>query len=177
MTGTANTQCINHNMLGDQMHITSKTALLALALITASIGALADEQKNDTGRQQDGGKVYIVSFGGPGGNFFTRQNFNNIAIHCGKYVDQIQLNGSPFGGSGGGDCGGIGLAPGEYINAVDYRSGSYVDNVVFHTNQGRQIGGGGPGGNPGKLTNIRVLTIGGRAGAYVDQLEIEYVQY
>lgn len=120
--------------------------------------------------------IKVTPFGGNGGDAFGRQvGIEEIGLSAGMYVDQIRINGNSHGGSGGDDQGSIVLADDEYICKVDIRSGVFIDNVRFTTNKGNTIGGGGDGGNPQTLNNIRVLAIGGRAGKFVDKLDIMYV--
>ena len=115
------------------------------------------------------------SFGGGGGSPFAMAVVEDIGLRTGRYVDQIRINGNSHGGGGGGDQGSITLDPNEYISKVEIHSGTYVDNVKFTTSGGRSIGGGGGGGGTTTLEGIRVIAIGGRAGKYVDQLDIMYV--
>jgi len=119
--------------------------------------------------------IKTASFGGNGGGAFEKQVVDNISIRTGKFVDQIKINNVQHGGNGGGDRGSIVLNDNEYINTVELRSGSYIDFVKFTTNEGRVMGGGGSGGGHHLLENIRVLAIGGRTGAYVDKLDILYI--
>lgn len=116
------------------------------------------------------------SYGGEGGKEFAMQTISELGLRTGAYVDQIKINGKSHGGNGGTDLGAISLGFNEYISKVDLRSGKYVDNVKFTTNHDRTIGGGGSGGSASTLSNIRVLKIGGRSGAYVDKLSIMYVE-
>jgi hypothetical protein len=96
-------------------------------------------------------------------------------LRTGSRVDQIRINGRKYGGKGGSDRGSITLGRDEYISRIEIRSGSEIDNVRFTTNKGNTIGGGGLGGHPHVLENIRVIAIGGRSDSRVDKLEINYI--
>lgn len=120
--------------------------------------------------------IKITPFGGNGGDPFSNQIIKEIGLRTGGRVDQIKINGNIHGGYGGTDLGSIILEHEEYINRVDIRSGEEVDYVKFSTNKGHSIGGGGNGGNPSTLENIRVMRIGGRSGARVDKLDIQYIE-
>ncbi|MDC7225007.1 MAG: hypothetical protein PQJ60_14760, partial [Spirochaetales bacterium] len=115
-------------------------------------------------------------FGGEGGGEFPKQNIKEIGLRTGSRVDQIRINGVEHGGDGGSDLGSISLGNDEYINRIDLRSGSEIDKVIFTTNEGHSIGGGGDGGGPSTLENIRVIAIGGRSGSRVDKLNIMYIE-
>ncbi|MCX4029274.1 hypothetical protein H0A36_07305 [Endozoicomonas sp. SM1973] len=120
--------------------------------------------------------IVTKPFGGNGGSEFTKQAVRELGLRTGSRVDQIRINGVAHGGNGGSDQGSITLGFDEYINKLRIRSGAEVDYVQFFTNLDRQIGGGGDGGGPSELENIRVLSIGGRSGSRVDKLNIELVE-
>ncbi|WP_108258753.1 jacalin-like lectin [Mangrovicoccus ximenensis] len=140
--------------------------VLAALVLALGLPAQAEVIGNCTPRQ--------AIFGGGGGSQFTAVAPSSIQLQHGKYVDAIILNGRQHGGTGGMRPMGMRLGPGEYINRVQVRSGKLVDRVFFTTSTGKTLGGGGMGGQVRELGNIRVLTIGGRAGKYLDQLEITY---
>ncbi len=90
-------------------------------------------------------------------------------------MDAIVLNGSQNGGGGGRPTGVLQLGPGEYINRVAARhDGGRLYRVELHTNPGKSIAGGGNRGTETALDNIRVVMMGGRAGRYMDRLEVTY---
>lgn len=148
-------------------------ALKALATALAATLALATAA---LGHGQNIGACVPAQaiLGGNGGSQFVGVAPRTVRLRTGAYVDRITLNGSVHGGGGGQPAGALQLRPEEYINRVVVRHGSYVDRLELYTNFGRSIVGGGAGGNPTVLNNIRVLTIGGRAGSYLDQIQITY---
>lgn len=122
--------------------------------------------------------IVTNSFGGTGGSGFGKVLVKDIGLSAGRFVDQIRINGETYGGGGGDDKGTLKLGTEEYICKVDIHSGRYVDYVEFTTNHERTVSGGGTGGG-GKdalLNNIRVISIGGKSGKYVDRLEIMYCE-
>ena len=50
--------------------------------------------------------------------------------------------------AGGLKCESLVLNENEHINKVFIRAGDMIDNIIFFTDQGRRIGGGGNGGSP-----------------------------
>jgi hypothetical protein len=116
------------------------------------------------------------SYGGGGGSKFDPEYIKSLAIRSGSGVDAIIINEEIHGGGGGSLSTTLEFDSDEYICSVDIRSGSRVDNLVFTTNKGRSIGGGGSGGSKYMLSNIRVIAIGGRSGSRLDQIEISYVE-
>lgn len=120
--------------------------------------------------------IVINSYGGDGGSQFAPDYIQSLAIRSGAEVDAIIINGTKHGGDGGGMSTTLIFDTDEYISTVKIRSGSRVDNLTFITNKGRSIGGGGGGGSEQILTNIRVIAIGGRSGARLDQIQITYVE-
>lgn len=119
--------------------------------------------------------IHTSPFGGGGGDAFNMAVIQEVGLRTGNGVDQIRINGAAHGGGGGHDRGSITLDTGEYISRVDIRAGEKVDAVVFTTSNGNTIGGGGSGGDPTTLDNIRVIGIGGSSGDELDKLNIMYV--
>ena len=120
--------------------------------------------------------IRTVGFGGFGGGQFDSIEPRTLQLRSGDYVDAIVLNGVRHGGQGGQLSGSLQLEPGEFITSVVVRSGVYVDRLVFTTNHGRALIGGGGGGARSTLDNIRVLKIGGRSGVYLDRIELTYCE-
>ena len=115
-----------------------------------------------------------VRLGGEGGAPFTAMSVDTLRLRHGSFVDAIIIDGNQSGGNGGQPTGVLTLQPGEYINRVVVRHGAYVDRLEFYTSHGRALSGGGTGGSETVLNNIRVLTLGGRSGAYLDQIQITF---
>jgi hypothetical protein len=119
-----------------------------------------------------------------------------IFIRSGWYIDQMQVLyrkpatgqlvlGPTHGGNGGGQNSFV-LNPGEFINEVSGRSGSYLDSITFRTNQGRRFPSWGRyGGTGGGLdyqfpdppeADVELYGLFGRSGDYVDALGFHFRQ-
>lgn len=123
-------------------------------------------------------KMSISRYGTKGGTPFKEQYVHTIGMSTnGSRMTQLRLNGVALGEGEkrirGDD---IVLDRDEYIKKVVIRSGSDIDAIEFTTNKGKKIGGGGSGGDEMVLDNIRVVAIGGGAGARVDYLSIRYIE-
>jgi len=65
------------------------------------------------------------------------------------------------------------LFDGEAVVRVDLRSGAWLDSIVFFTNRGRTIGGGGTGGSPHEViapSGKELVGVFGRCGTFIDQI-------
>lgn len=133
-----------------------------------------------------GGMTYIVTRGGSGGTPFDLQAVRGeVGLSGGNghgILDVIWINGVQFGQSKGeSNPDHFVFESDEYINqfVLNGVPAGYVDYFSFTTNKGRGQSVGNPGQNAdtqAKHDNVRVLSIGGRAYDYVDQLQIEYEQ-
>lgn len=115
------------------------------------------------------------TFGKTGGHPFSSEIVKKVGLRTGKYVDAIILNDVRYGGLGGHPSLEIKFEEDEYIESVIVRHGKYIDGLTLKTNRGKIIKGGGNGGTETTLENIRVISIGGRSGKYLDSLKIEYI--
>lgn len=113
------------------------------------------------------------------------RKLRRVRVRCGKYVDAIQLfwdnrDGTQHGGNGGG-VHEFTLQNGEYINRVSGRSGGFVDQITFHTTNGRSFGPyGGDGGSAfdeRAPAGHSLAWMTGRSGAYIDQLRFWWMQH
>jgi hypothetical protein len=120
--------------------------------------------------------ILTKRFGGDGGDKFDSGFVRTLSLRAADEVDAIIVNDNRHGGDGGYESDTLVFDEDEYINYVSIRSGSRVDSLQFGTNKGRQIGGGGDGGDFYELDNIRVIAIGGRADHRLDQIQITYVE-
>jgi hypothetical protein len=120
--------------------------------------------------------IRTVYFGGNGGDPFAQTPVNEFGLRAGRYVDQIRVGNYVFGGDGGYDMGSISLDGDEYVSKVELRADQVLDFIRLTTNKGRIIGGGGDGGHYYVLDNIRLISIGGRSGIFVDQVSLKYVE-
>lgn len=120
--------------------------------------------------------IVISNYGGEGGGPFGADFIRSLAIRSGSEIDAIIINGHQHGGDGGDPSNTLVFADDEFISSVVIRSGSRVDQLQFRTNKGRTLGGGGDGGDKHELNNIRVIAIGGRSAARLDQIQITYVE-
>lgn len=116
------------------------------------------------------------TFGGSGGNAFEVTPVRTLRLRTGSMVDQIDIDGQAHGGGGGGASPLLVLESGEFINRIEIRSGSRIDFVSFSTNRGQRVDGGGSGGRPTTLENIRLVAISGKSGSMVDSLTFLYEQ-
>lgn len=120
--------------------------------------------------------IETLTFGGRGGNAFDIAGFEAITMRSASRIDQLQLDSVRYGGNGGTKETGLSFSGDEYINEMLVRSGSRVDRIELYTNLGRKLVHGGNGGQESKLTNIRVLGFGGRAGSELDQLAVHFIR-
>ena len=121
--------------------------------------------------------VVTKYFGGNGGKGFPLVLPLRFGAKTGHCVDNLIINGTPHGGTGGKQRDELILSKNEYITSVTIRSGSWVDSIHFETNLNRSWGPfGGKGGKQHKLENIRVIGLGGRSGQWLDQLAISFIE-
>lgn len=120
--------------------------------------------------------INIATYGRDGGDPFSTDVVRSLAIRSGSEVDALIVNGRRHGGEGGSPSNTLVFDNDEFISSITLRCGARIDQVSLVTNFGRQVGGGGDGGDPHELKNIRVIAIGGRSGARLDQLQITYVE-
>jgi hypothetical protein len=120
--------------------------------------------------------IVTKSFGGNGGELFDIEAVKSVGVSAGRTIDRLILNRERHGGPGGVEMDTLEFHPTEFINRITIRTGDTVDNVTFHTNMGRSTGGGGRGGNPHELRNIRVLGLGGNSGRTLDKLRVQYIE-
>jgi hypothetical protein len=135
------------------------------------------------------GTETVGPFGGPGGGAFQDPGpvpelgrITNITIRSGSFVDAIATSYLlPDGSSGTFAHGGTGgiqqqihFTNTEHIIAVIGRSGTYLDNIAFLTEDRegvrRTYGPFGGGGGSPFIVNRKVNGFFGRSGAYIDQI-------
>lgn len=145
-----------------------RVAMSIVALVFSAVMAQAD------GQNIGACDPVQVVLGENGGNAFTAVAPSQIQLRHGAFVDAIILNGRRHGGTGGNATGVLQLRAEEYINRMVVRHGRFVDRIEITTNFGRSLSGGGNGGNVTALNNIRVLTLGGRSGQFLDQIQVTY---
>lgn len=122
-------------------------------------------------------RIITKYFGGNGGGQFPDSvNIRSIGISCGQYIDQIRINRNAYGGNGGGKMDDITLSSDDYISKIEINSGQFIDHLKFTFNNNCTYEGGGSGGGRTVLDNIRVISFAGRAGQYLDQLAVKYVE-
>lgn len=132
-----------------------------------------------------GGEL-TVKYGGPGGSKIINDTITDnikIKLESGDVLDKIYINGTEYGGDGGGKPGTeISLSSGEYINEVTMSRNSFrgylvVGYLEIKTSTGNKISGGNKGGE-GIITlrNIKVTKIGGRSGDFVDSISITFTK-
>ena len=125
------------------------------------------------------GPIRYASFGGSGGDtgFAVPVSLAGpveVRIHGGKFLDAVEVNGIRYGNaSGGSPSATLTVGAGNYITHVEARAGGFVDYLSF-TSNGTRIAAGGSGGTPHTLSNIRLLSIEGRYGDFIDSLKLGY---
>lgn len=130
-----------------------------------------------------------VTYGGSGGNNFADQAIETVSFtwaqvggNGGHRLTSININGDQFGHSRGRTTSTLRMRRGEYINHVDIETHGHgwpvVDKLKLRTNLGQEIRGGGSNQDARRhvLNNVRVVRVGGRTGAAVDQLRFNYIQ-
>ncbi|MCW3085824.1 MAG: hypothetical protein JWP12_3190 [Bacteroidetes bacterium] len=120
------------------------------------------------------------SYGGNGGNAFSAGTVNSIGLFGCQDVDAIVINNTRFGGGGGDPSspGSITLADNEYINYVKiaYDNNEYVYYLKISTNLNHSLEiGNSSKGTTTELTNIRLLSIDGKADRYLDKITLTYI--
>lgn len=121
-------------------------------------------------------------FGGSGGRQFPPQALVRLAMTHGRIgspvrVRRLWLNENEYG-SGGSWRGEIRLSASRYINRLIIRHSNYVDRIWAYTNDGQRVlaGGWNEGVQETKLDNIRVVSIGGRSGGWIDRIDVTYIE-
>jgi len=128
------------------------------------------------------GTMRIQTFGGPGGDAFTTVSPKSIKLHWGQTLDALILNGVQHGGDGGDHKLGMELADDDYWSEFLVQSGKFVDFLYFKSKSGKEVGGGGNGGRlPDLARNLRIVSIGGKAGngkrgTRLDSITIKWVE-
>jgi hypothetical protein len=100
---------------------------------------------------------------------------NAIGIRHGALVDALLLNDTRHGGQGGENPQIFSLDEDDYWTEIEVHSGADVDYLKFKSKRGVEFSGGGGGGDPHRITGVRLLRVGGRSGAVLDNVKLEYV--
>lgn len=146
-----------------------------------------DERRNGRSDDASNGPVSGPTHAGGGGGTAwsdadagcNNQSPRVFNVQSGSRVDGLQfwypgLGWAPPHGYLGNKYTQVFLDDGDYIVAVDYRSGSAVDSVTFRTRRGKTYGPyGGNGGSPKRYDVTHGETLGcmaGRSGSSIDQL-------
>ncbi|MGB1015816.1 MAG: jacalin-like lectin, partial [Nannocystaceae bacterium] len=105
-------------------------------------------------------------------NRFAPQAIQSIALRSGSLIDAIIINGTQYGGGGGGLSETLTLQSGEFITRVLVRhDGWTIHRLDFFTSNGRQLSGGGNGGSEHVIEgNLRA--IGGATSNMVNGLTL-----
>ncbi len=125
--------------------------------------------------------VYVTS--GPFGSSANEQPFDDnsqgqpitrVVVYAGQRVDGLEVfyGGRSGGlhGQRGGNTYALDMQPGEAIVSAHGRAGDAMDVLYFKTNMGREVGGGGVGGNPWTTappqgSNATLFKVSGRQGS------------
>ena len=113
--------------------------------------------------------------GGGGGTAFGLTNPKSIGLRSGPLVNAIIINGLQHGGGGGSATSIESLDGDDYWSQILVHSGNVIDYLSLTSRDGRTVAGGGGGGTPLNLQNVRIMAIGGRAYEFVDSLLIDVV--
>jgi uncharacterized protein YjbI with pentapeptide repeats len=123
------------------------------------------------------GQLKITASLSLGGSPFQEVVPNIISIYGGDIVDSIVINNNRFGGGGGSQSQIITLSDNEYINEVAYSFestfsfGNVCSYLEFKTSLGTIINRGNRNSQwIQRLKNIRLISISGRYGSFVDNL-------
>jgi hypothetical protein len=156
-----------------------------------------EESGDKTDEKKAKAKVkFTVSkyYGGDGGDAFDHHNnksIEEITVHAsGHCVNGISVkyfgNNEFSSGSKSGNDATLKLSKGEYVNTVKVRSNKLVQWMVFETNKGQSIGGGGKGWIlPGKdkegqeyevhaPSGCQLCGFVGRAGNHIDAIAFRW---
>lgn len=118
-----------------------------------------------------------VEIGGPGGDPFGLDYPRTIGLRSGDTVDALLLNGSQYGGRGGGNPREYTPLGEDYWAEFEIHAGTYVDYVRFRSRDGIEVAGGGTGGSVRQtFRNVRVLRVGGWAHDQLDKLKVEFIE-
>ena len=142
-------------------------------------GTIWEIMEREAAKIFEGGcAVSRTSFGRADGLPFVQVAPSHVSLRTGAWVDALILNGQQHGGNGGQRGDDLRLLNGEYINRAVIGAGYFVDRLEFHTNFGRSISGGrsmtASTRRPIILNNIRVLSIGGSSGRYLNGIDVMY---
>ncbi len=155
---------------------------LVSIFMAAGLTACADDDstlddlrvtKSIFGPDEDDSRLHhstTVTVGGNGKLSLPLQPIHSIAVRSGDRVNAIIINDRKFGDDGGDRSDTLTLAEGEYINRIEVRHGESMNGLGIWTNNGRYIGGGGPGGRFKRIDG-EILAIGAKAN---DQHEPVY---
>jgi len=115
--------------------------------------------------------------GGQGGNDFASESPDKVGLRYGKFIDGLVLNGRLHGGNGGNSTPQLELDPGDYWTEVVVRAGKFVDFISLRSKDGKVVQGGGDGGDYClNLKNVKVVSLGGKQGTFLDNLRVEYLE-
>lgn len=120
--------------------------------------------------------ILTQPFGREGGREFDIEAVKSLGFRSGGRIDALLLNGTRHGGNGGKEGTTLEFQPNEFIESITIRHGARIDAIEIHTNLGNTLSGGGKGGVVKKLTNIRVLGLGGRSGKELDKLRVRFIE-
>jgi len=132
-------------------------------------------------------QIQISTYGGDSGDHpFDRERVRSIGFRNGMIVDALILNGVQHGNQAQNDLSPILVFDDdEYITDVNICTSHIggrlgISRLIFKTNKLRSVQTGGcSAGDPGNkteydLTHVKVLSIGGASGAWLDRIQIEY---
>jgi hypothetical protein len=127
------------------------------------------------------GTMLTQTFGGPGGVPFKAVSPKSIKLHWGQILDALILNDVQHGGDGGDHKMGLELAADDYWSEFSVNAGKFVDYLQFKSKSGSKVGGGGNGGRAYGSHNVRIVSIGGKAGngqrgTRLDSITIKWVE-
>jgi hypothetical protein len=115
------------------------------------------------------------TYGGQGGGPFSPRNPQSVGLRSGSLVDAIIINGEQFGESGGSNPTIATLNGDDYWSEFTVRAGEYVDHLTLVSKNGRKVDGGGDGGDQAHQSGLRIISIAGRSGLYLDQISLDVV--
>jgi len=123
--------------------------------------------------------IIVVTIGGTGGGTFPLQSPAIIGMRSGSVVDALILNLKKYGGNGGSATDMIQPTGPNYFNYFSAGSKSrnghpVVGFLSFGTTDGALVKAGSA--QPSRtIDNCRVLSVGGKSGKVLDQIEVQLV--
>lgn len=164
--------------------VTRRVLIVRVPRLVASLGATAlfATTHELSWAQSAGGEAVktALEFGGKGGNEFPMEYPQSIGFWGGRglVVHQLVLNGNRHGATAGDPTPEITLQKDDYWTEFQVNFKDFIEYIRLKSKHGHEISTGDPGGQYWKAheTGVRLLRVGGRSGADLDQIKLEYIK-